>query len=262
MLRELTGGADLDRLRRKIFTPVRLVLAGVVAVVALTGWWMLHLRALDQAERTVVSASRLGEQSLANNDLAEAARQYRMVRTSLDLLGRNDPPSRLLRQTADELMAAAELSRASLFDMLREAGESEGGRAGLSWTETFRLSYRNSWVVLDAPVTRAVGRSGGYRFDIDFPLPVGRDRGTVVGDLAIFDKAVSPDGTSTRVIFAAQLDDCRREPEHKGVWKISLRPATAFLWSSAGRLELLGIGIDDATKRVLDEQSGLLGIAE
>ena len=261
-VREWTAAIDFDRLRRKVLTPVRLVLAGVFAVVALTAWWIVHLRALDRAERTVVAASRLGEQAVMNNDLAEAARQFRMVRSSLDLLGRNDRPSRLLRQTADELMAAAELSHASLFDMLREAGEADAGQAGLTWAETFRLSYRHSWVVLDVPVTRAIGRSGGYRFNIDFPLPAGRDRGTVVGDLAIFEKAVAADGSPTRVIFAAQLDDCRRDPEHKETWKIALRPETGFLWSNADRLELLGVGVDDVTRRVLEEQSGLLGISE
>jgi hypothetical protein len=262
IVRAAAGDVDLDRLRRKVFTPVRLVLAGVLSVVVLTAWWIAHLHALDQAERTVISASRLGEQALANNDLPEAARQFRMVRSSLDLLGRNDSQSRLLRQTANELMAAAGLARASLFDMLHEANDAASGRTSLTWSETFRLTYRNTWVVLDVPVSRSIDHSSGQRFDIDFPLATGREQAVVVGDLEIFDKAVATDGTAKRVIFAAQLDDCRRESEQEGAWKISLRPATGFLWSSAERLELLGVGVDDATRRVLDEQAGSLGIAQ
>jgi hypothetical protein len=261
IVRAAAGDVDLDRLRRKVFTPVRLVLAGVFSVIVLTAWWIMHLRGLDQAERMVVSATRAGEQALANNDVAEAARQYRMVRSSLDLLGRNDPQSRLLRQTANELMAAADLSRASLFDMLHEANDAASGRTSLTWSETFRLSYRNTWVVLDAPVSRSVDQSSGHRFDIDFPLALGPQQAVVVGDLEIFEKAVATDGTAKRVIFAAQLDDCRRESEHEGAWMISLRPATGFLWSSPERLELLGVGVDDATKRILDDQAGMLGIS-
>jgi hypothetical protein len=261
IVRAATGDVDLDRLRRKLFTPVRLVLAGVFSVIVLTAWWIAHLRALDQAERTVVSASRLGEQALADNDLPEAARQFRMVRSSLDLLGRNDPQSRLMRQTASELMAGADLAHVSLFDMLHEATDAAAGRASLTWAETFRLNYRNAWVVLDVTVSRSVDHSGGHRFDIDFPLAVGGEQAVVVGDLEIFDKAVASDGTAKRVIFAAQLDDCRRESGQEGPWRISLRPASGFLWSSAERLELLGVGVDDATQRVLDEQSRLLGLA-
>ena len=262
MVRAAAGEVDLDRLRRKIFTPVRLVLAGVFAVIVLTAWWIVHLRGLDHAERMVVSATRAGEQALANHDLAEAARQYRMVRSSLDTLGRNDPQSRLLRQTASEFMAAADLSRVSLFDMLHEANDAASGRTSLTWSETFRLSYRNTWVVLDAPVSRSVDQSSRHRFEIDFPLSLEPEQAVVVGDLQIFEKAIATDGTAKRVIFAAQLDDCRRESDLEGPWTISLQPATGFLWSSPERLELLGVGVDDATKRILDEQAGLLGIAQ
>jgi hypothetical protein len=262
IVRAAAGDVALDRLRRKVFTPVRLVLAGVFSVIVLTGWWIAHLRAIDQAERTVVSAARLGEQALASSDLPEAARQFRLVRSSLDLLGRNDPQSRLLRQTASELVAAADLARASLFDMLQEANDAASGRTRLSWSETFRLTYRHAWVVLDVPVSHSTDRSRGYRYEIDFPLALGHDQAVVVGDLEIFDKVLATDGTAKRIIFAAQLDDCRRDSEREGAWKISLRPATGFLWSSAERLELLGVGVDEATKRVLDEQAGLLGIAQ
>src|SRR5205814_10020989 len=137
--------------------------------------------------------------------LAEAARQFRMVRASLDLLGRNDPQSRLLRQTASELMAAADLAHASLFDMLNEANDAAAGRASLTWAETFRLTYRHTWVVLDVPVSRSAERSGGYRFEIDFPLALEHEQGVVVGDLEVFDKAVAAEGTAKRLIFAAQL---------------------------------------------------------
>jgi hypothetical protein len=159
-------------------------------------------------------------------------------------------------------MAAADLSRVSLFDMLHEANDAASGRASLTWSETFRLSYRNKWIVLDAPVSRSVDQSSGHRFDIDFPLTLGPEQALIVGDLQIFEKAVATDGTAKRVIFAAQLDDCRQESDHEGLWKISLQPATGFLWSSPERLELLGVGVDDATKRILDEQAGLLGIAQ
>jgi hypothetical protein len=260
IVREAAGSDALDRLRRKVFTPVRLVLAGILSVIALTAWWIAHVRALEHAERTVVSASRLGERALADNDLPEAARQFQMARASLDVLGRNDPQSRALRQTAGEVIAAAGLVHASLFEILEEANEAAAGRASLTWSETFRLSYRDTWVVLDASVSRAIDPSGGHRFDIDFPLPVRHDQAVVVGDMEIFEKAVAADGAAKRVIFAAQLEDCRLDPGHQGVWKISLRPSTGFLWSSGERLELLGMGVDDATKRLLDEQTGLLGI--
>jgi hypothetical protein len=91
VVRAVADAVDIGRLRRKVFTPVRLVLAGVAFVVALTGWWIVHLRGLDEAERVVVSASKQGNLALEEHDLGEASRQFRLVRQALDALGRNDP---------------------------------------------------------------------------------------------------------------------------------------------------------------------------
>jgi len=146
-VREIFGESPLkpklDRLRRKAFSPVKLVLAAVAAVVALMTWYIVHLRNLDEAERIVVAAARLGDAALEDHDLAEAARQYKKVRKALDLLGRNDPQARVLRQTAAETSAAADLSRSSLFELLRDAAEAETGKTHMTWNETFNSSYRD-----------------------------------------------------------------------------------------------------------------------
>lgn len=261
VFREAVVALELGRHCRKIFSPVRLVLVGVLSVVVLTGWWIVHQRDLDAAERTIVSAAKLGEQALEEHDLGEAARQYQKVRAALDLLGRSDQQARVLRQTAGETLAAADLARSSLFELLHDAVDSAGGRSYLSWDETFRSSYRDEWVVLDAYVSRSADPAAGRRFEVDFLLTDGPNRAVIVADLDVFDQAVSVGGNPQRVIFAAQLDDCRKDPQQLDTWRIVLRPATGFLWSSAGNLQLLGVAIDDGTKQILAEQSSRLGIS-
>jgi hypothetical protein len=252
----------LDHLRRRVFSPVKLVLSGVVGVIALTGWWIAHLRSLEEAEKTVVSAARLGEQALQERDLSEAARQYKKVRSSLDLLGRGDPQARALRQTAAETSAAADLSRASLFEILREASGSAAGRTHLTWDEIFKTSYKDAWVVVDAQVSRAADPASGRRYDVDFPVIDGRNRGVLVADLEIFDKALSAGGGPQRVIFAAQLDDIRPVSPIEDTWQIVLRPGTGFLWSSAENLERLGFAVDELTAQLLSDQTRHLGIPQ
>jgi hypothetical protein len=263
-VREIVGESQLtlkfDRLRRKVFSPVKLVLAGVAAVVALTTWYIVHLRNLDEAERIVVAAARLGDVALQDHDLAEAARQYKKVRKALDLLGRDDPQARVLRQTAAELSAAADLSRASLFELLHDAAEAETGKTHLTWNETFNSSYRDEWVVLDAQVSRSADPVAGRRYVIDFPLAEGRNRAVLVANLDVFDKALSAGGNPQRVVFAAQLDDCRRDPKNADTWLIVLRSKTGFLWSSGENLELLGVSVDDETRQILADQARHLGI--
>ena len=267
-VRDVADSADLERLRRKVFSPVRLVLAGVVLVVGLTCCWIWHLNALGQAERTVISAFKQGELALEEHDLGEASRQFRQMRSALDVLGRNDSRARGMRQTAAELSAAADLARVSLFDLLHEASSMNSGAARDSWAETFRSNYRDEWVVLDARVSRLVDASDGRRYDIDFHLADGSldklYQAMIVAELTAFDAVVSREtaggGDPLRVIFAAQLDDCSQDPKDPTKWRIVLRPSTGFLWSSVQHLELVGVTADDETKQLLAEQTIRLGI--
>jgi hypothetical protein len=258
---------DLERLRRKLFSPVRIVLAGVLLVVGLTITWIWHLNALSNAERTVAAATKQAELALEEHDLGEAARQYRQVQRALDVLGRNDSRARALRQTAFELTAAAELARASLFEILHEASSMNSSAARESWAATFHSNYRDEWVVIDARVSRFVDAArgdsaDGRRYDIDFRLAEGENQAVIVADLTAFDAKITAGTDPQRVIFAAQLDECSPDPEHANTWRIVLRPSTGFLWSNAQNLELLGVAVDDETKQLLADQTAHLGISK
>jgi hypothetical protein len=230
---------------------------GVAVVIALTVWWSQHVRARNEAERTLTSSVRLAEQALEDSDLVEAARLYQHVRAALDILGRTDSRARELRQTASEITASADLARLSLFEILNEAVGTTARSGASMWADTFRSSYRDEWVLIDALVTRSSNPSTGQRFEIEFPLSSGAEQVRFAGDLACFERAV-PGGSPRRVIFAAQLDDFARDTKQdEPTWRVVLRPATAFLWSAPENLERLGFEVDEETKRILAEQASL-----
>ena len=256
---ERTPKINLARLRRKLLSPVRLVLLGVAIVTGLTVWWSIRVSARNEAERTLASAVKLAQQALEENDLGEAARRYQEVRSSLDTLGRTDSHARELRQTTAEITASADLARSSLFDILREAVATTARSGSTMWADTFRSSYRDEWVLIDAHVARTADASSGQRFEIEYPLSTATERVQIVGDLACFERAVQG-GSARRVIFAAQLDDFTHAPQGEAAWQIVLRPTTAFLWSATEHLERLGIEVDEETKQVLAEQSNILGV--
>lgn len=247
------------RLRRKLLGPVRLVVLGIAAVIGLTMWWSYRVSRRNEAERTLATSIRLAQQAFEENDLGEAANRFRDVRAALDTLGRTDSRAQELRQTAAEISASADLARSSLYDILNEAVATTERSGRALWADTFRSSYRDEWVLIDALVTRTSDSSGGRRFEIDLPLTAGGGRVQIVGDLACFERAV-PGGSARRVIFAAQLDDFTTVPQNGAAWRIVLRPATAFLWSAPEHLERLGVEVDDETKRILAEQSSLPGM--
>jgi hypothetical protein len=249
--------ANLDRLRRKLLTPLRLVLLGVALVIVATIWWIGHLRALDRARDTLASVPRQAEESLQEGDAPEAARKFALLRHAVDLLGRDDPQSRRWRQLARETAAIADLAAAPLHDILLEAAEAPDRSA---WANQFRVNYRDGWVLIDAPVSRATDGSDTARLTVDFPLVVGEHLGRLVAELPALEPAVAADGSARRVIFAAQLADCRLESGPDPIWRIELRPETGFLWTGAETYQALGMPPDESSSKTLAGQAQLLGI--
>jgi hypothetical protein len=256
---ERTPKFNAARLRRKLLSPVRLVLMGVAVVTGLTVWWSIRVSARNEAERILVSSVKLAQQALDENDLGGAAQRFQEVQKALDTLGRTDSRARELRQTTAEITASADLVRSSLYDILNEAVGTTARSGATMWEDVFRSSYRDEWVLIDAHVTRTADASSGQKFEIEYPLSTATERVMVVGDLECFERAV-PGGSPRRVIFAAQLGDFSHVPRGEAAWQIVLRPATAFLWSAPEHLERLGIEIDEETKQVLADQSSLLGM--
>src|SRR5262249_5276459 len=152
----------------------------------------------------------------------------------------------------NEIGASANLAAAPLFDILREAAASGPGG---SWSEVFRSSYRGGWVVIDAPVSRTGEASAGRKFDVDLPISQGEARAVVVAELPFFEPLLAEGSGARRIIFAAQLDDCRPDPGDESAWRIVMRPKTAFLWSTPENLARLGVVLDEETTRVLSEQA-------
>src|SRR5258708_2395667 len=116
---------------------------------------------------------------------------------------RSDARGRALRQAAFELAAAADLSHASLFEILHEAGSADRD----SWPARFRTSYRDEWVVIDAQVSRVDNSAGGdaakeYRYDIDFRLAEGANQAVIIADLPAFDLVIPQGGEPLQVLFA------------------------------------------------------------
>lgn len=262
-LRQAFEPDSLHRLRRKLFTPVRIVLIGVACVVAMTVWWIGHMRALDRARVTLATVPRLAETALEEGDAPEAARQFALIRKSVDLLGRDDSQSRQWRQLARETAVISDLASAPLHEILNQAAESAvKGEAG-AWSSTFRASFHDGWVLIDAPVSRNSDTSSGSRYTVDFPLAVADTHGKLVADLKVLEPALAGAESPRRVIFAAQLADCRLDTDpanSEPVWRIELRPETGFLWSGTETFRMLGMPVDEESLGVLAAQSKLLGI--
>lgn len=248
----------LPRARPKLVTPLRLVVCGIGAISVLTVWWIVRSRNMEHAAAILTEAVRKGHAAIAEDDFPEAARQFSLASNAVDTLGRDDSPARLIRQFARESTAISQLSLHSMHDLLREAASIKAGPNPDTWPDVFRATYRDMWIVLDANITRTnVTPESAYQ--LDCPIVVDKDTAEIVANLPGFE-ALSLSDQPRRVIFAAQLDDCRLNAGNQSQWQIVLRPETGFLWSNPATLRTIGFPMEQKTESVLAEQSERLGV--
>ena len=241
---------------RRQFTPLRIVILCMGLVVVATGFWMVHLRSLDRARQILTDVVPRAKEALQQPDFITAAERLEAVVAALDLLGRDDAEARGLRQMRIEAVAASRLAPGSVFDLVQEALQAEKSASGLDWADAFRHTYLDSWLVLDSNALQADAAAG---LQVDLALVVKGHPVQLAADLKPLQRFLV-DGAPRRVIFAAQLADCRPAATGDG-WEVVLQPGTAFLWSSGETLRNLGVPVDESTAQVLATQSRLLGLS-
>ncbi len=262
--------------RKRTFTPVRLVVAAVLLCLGGTGYWLRLRQDVLQAERVVTESSRLAEVAVESRSWGEAAELYGRVESALDRLQRDDPPARRLRQWSREVRAMTNLLPTTLADLVDEAANGDWEARGLNWSEVFRASHADQWVLVEStlpaveevapedtggPGVEKLG-AGGPGTVISVPLLVGPIRATVEGDLPVLAKVPVADRPA-RVLVAAQIAAVETVD---GRWVVRLAGDSAFLWVHPGTLEeigLLGEGDDlQASRTMLEQQAEWLGVTE
>jgi hypothetical protein len=258
--------AAVSAWRKRTFTPVRLVVAAVLLCLGGTGYWLRLRQDVKQAERVVTESSRLAEVAVESRSWGEAAELYGQVESALDRLQRDDPPARRLRQWSREVRAMTNLLPTTLADLVDEAANGDWEARGLNWSEVFRASHADQWVLVESTlpaVEEATPDSAaGSGAVISVPLLVGPIRATVEGDLPVLAKVPVADRPA-RVLVAAQIAAVETV---EGRWVVRLAGDSAFLWVHPGTLEeigLLGEGDDlEAARTMLKQQAEWLGVTE
>jgi hypothetical protein len=262
--RARSGLIRVARRQKEFFTPFRLVMLSVAAIVGLTTYWAIHNSRVRSAQETLVAAEQAGKAAMTKSEYALAAQQFERACRALDLLGRDDVQARGVRQLYRESTAVSQLAAAPLPEIISEYHEASQKNDTIL-LQTHGNLYRGTWLVLDTTVERLSNPDGASRSIVDLPVLVDGRPMVVSGDFAAF-RVLPPTTEPRRVVFAAQFESCRLDGRAQDRWLVALRPDTSFLWSSAETLRWLGFVDDDSeldpdTARVLAEQSRLLGIS-
>jgi hypothetical protein len=249
--------------RGALLTPVRVVACAIFGVVVLTGYFVWQSQRKEKAALTLREHLDAGDAAFRALRFDEAAAEYQQAAQAVDILGRDDVESRVVRQKAKELNAIAHLSRLSLYDLCEEArlAVAEGET---KWSERFDRNHRDSWVIVEGDIVTDAGPDGTQQPLIRYPFPI--DGAAVILDARL--KALEPRSAVAgpqRVIFAGQLVSFAEEGAKSKAWVLRLKDATAFLWTGDETYRALGLGSDalrsdEDTNRLLAAQGEIVGV--
>jgi len=270
-----TRAAARERLR-KAARPIRLIAAGMLAALLVTGFWLWHRARVDEASATIVSLEPQAEQAIADRDFATAERQFARLVAAVDTLGATDQTAERVRQRHRESVAINNLAAQSPYDLAAEADKFVTNSA--EWTDRFRAISAGRWIVLDVNVKPAdpapeAGRDKDGEEDgenekpredlvvLDLPLVVGKFPVRFEIEASVFKRLKLP----ARAIFAAQYASWRLQQDGKSpaAWIVRFQPDSAFLWASSDTYAALGFDLDAPAappRGVLQHQAKLLGL--
>lgn len=287
--------AELKAVLAKVraqFTPLRVIVLSLLAVIGLTGWWQWSRAARSSAEVDFKAANEAGQAALQKPDFVDAAQHFGRAAAAADLLQRTDAPAEQARQRFRELTALNSLLTRSLFELV-EAARATRLRENVSAAESeFANLHAGRWIVLQSDVTPSAESAASSAVPWEQRIQILDEPLILTARFPVFTKikptvplpAVTPNADAAppnatppvasalndlgqlEVVFAAQVESLKWDAE-KNAWVLSLKSSSGFLWTDYDLLLAAGLPPDELhtearLRAMLAEQSRWIGAAE
>ncbi|MEQ9406759.1 MAG: hypothetical protein RIK87_03495 [Fuerstiella sp.] len=239
---------DIRTLLARTFTPFRLLMLAMVAVVGLTIYWMTWQQRLEAAQQTWLKAGEEIEQFLSVSDMVNLEATLLKAIDAGYTLGRQDPEWRLrlnlLRETAAvNSMATSDLLTAfhQVYDdsnrlvddaeeRVREVAES-GTFVFDSWLRT--KAGDRPVLLMQFPAT-----PGRHAVEVEIPLP---------GLAALLEQT-----QENRVLFAARIQSVKAPAmQSRQPWQIIIAPDSFVLMTTPEHCETIGLDTEEESDLAL-----------
>lgn len=254
----------------KVFTPLRLAIAGLVLGLMLVVVVLVRQQGSRSAILTIQTAVNAGRTAAAEGDWLTARDHFEQAALAFDRLRRNDPEAQEIRQLFRESQVLTRLAPLSLIELAEQADELlQQGQDEKKINEVLEGQHRLDWFLVDGPVRpRTLNPKtekkvpAPYELDLPWSLVKSGRSIRVQTDFPFLNELVAGSG-SQRVIFAAKLDAVRRDGE---TWVIQLSAADAFLWSFPQSYRALRLPPDpgeharEELEQLLSRQARIMGI--
>ena len=275
---------------RSRFTPLRLIVLCLLAVIGLTGWWQWNRAARSSAEVEFKTATAAGTAALQKPDFVEAALHFGRAAEAADVLQRTDVAAEKARQRFRQLTALNSLLTRSLFEVVESARATRLREDVRAAESEFAILHTGRWVVLQSevvpPADPAIAKTVLWEQRIQiFDEPL-----FLIASPPVFSKvqanshlpAATPDSATAdappssvsalndlgqrEVMFAVQVESLKWDVQ-RGAWVLNLKSSSGFLWTDYDLLLAAGLPPDELhteaqLRALLTEQSRWIGALE
>ena len=186
---------------RRIFTPFRLLMLSAVVLIAVTGWWMVTQRRLDEARRIWRREMDVAERALDGKDMSALHDSLAKAVAAGQVLRRDDAEARRATSLLLQTKALRELSSSDLVSALSVCVD-PGGRLDHTRAETATAALSGKWFVFECPLLKS--RNG---LKADLPLIVNSVPVTVTVESEVLQQAVTALPQSP-LLFVASVETC------------------------------------------------------
>lgn len=274
---------------RTQFTPLRLIVLSLLAVIGLTGWWQWNRAARSSAEVDFKTATAAGMEALRKPDFVEAAQHFGRAAAAADLLQRSDVAAEQTRQRFRQLTALNSLLTRSLFEVVDAARATRLRENVLAAESEFTNLHAGRWIVLQSEVLPPPDPAGSTTVPWEQRIQIFDEPLILTANLPVFAKVQAtatltpatpevppvnaPDSVSAlndlgqrEVTFAAQVESLKWNAE-KTAWVLTLKASSGFLWTDYDLLLAAGLPPDELhteaqLRAMLTEQSRWIGAFE
>lgn len=229
---------DVSGLLKRTFTPFRLLMLAVVAVVGITVYWMSWQTSVEAARQVWLKTPEQTERLLQESDLIELERVLQQAMQAAQVLQKDGSEWRRLRNLLEETVAVNTLSNTDLLSAFHNAYD-DSGRIKENAQRTVEAACQRGPFIFDSLLQKKTGMSDDFL--IDFPATPGRHPVQLQVPLPAVQDLLEFTGDG-RAIFAVEFHSVTApEPDSFEPWVLRVKPTSFALFTSPAHCKAVGI---------------------
>jgi len=231
------------RTARRIFTPLRLVVMGMLLAIAGTLGVMWNQNRMETARTTWHDSMDVIPELMAQGDFSELESELVAATDAGRILGQNGQEWRHAFNLLEETRVISTVALSTLPVTMSEAGFSR--QTTSDDAESLKALLTKGTFVVDGYIDPANGK---YKFTLDIPVMPGQPSVIVSLELAELQEYLAT-SESHRSVFAFRVSDVRSPPNDSAdPWIVEVDPLSFVLFTSTPHCEQLGWPVEDESE--------------